>query len=994
MAYNPFDFFRRNQKVLFAVITVIIMFVFILQFGQGDFFSWFPQQLAKWQTTGEVMAKIDGATIKASQLQDVANQRGLANGYMTRLSAQALASARTSALAKAEAATPDVRPQLTGTVNGLVNLEGTRVPSAEDGAFARQRVTGAIGELARLQETTPKQEDRDRVKVVRTYAELVRAELARRGVSERGEGGVYFANQPNRTERDRLEFLLWKKKADQLGIRYTPEDVAKLVAAEVPFLTEDELKAAATKAAAEQGKKVSDLFDALADEFRVRAAQTAVLGLGEVRDPSGVTAGTTQARYETFIKETTATKYTFLTIPVEAYLPLVKGEPTEAELTKIFNEASGTDPDPASPRPGIREPRKVGVQWVEVSGKEDYYQKLATARGAAFKKVQADPAAQAVLGPTVAPPEAAFGYDEYVKTQRAIAAYRQTKDANPGRPQVGNLLMGSLGGGLAWDPNNPYSLNQELPQFSNPIDKQDALLDAELATPELAAALAGLTVGGGATFAPVPSASAAVLETAFRQSREKRVTAGMRAFHFPTVGGVSGLADAAAATAAVAVSSTAPLPQAVVQAQLDVRTADALRVLVATEDLQAFEKELTRIMGQKADVPKGADKNAQERAERENKAKVTKEAGEYVAKWVAERGLKTGGTTEPRSVHQLADDPGLAPLLEKDLMVTGFGAKAKNSRAATSFGQAFVSEMQFGQSPGGGFQARLRPVSGLYEPRSYDPMGGRSALQQFGGGQEYAPFGFGGQLRVSDNAPLTAVWRTAEVDAVRPLSLGSDKTAREKCRAIWKMTKARELARKAADEAAAIIRKGANESEVGNLAYEAQEFLKKPFADIKAADGTKVADRFQLFDRAPEFSTANMPITPGFGQDSSPTVGQFNPQHRAVVYDTPKMREELLANKDKPVGTTFVFTDQPQANLYLTVVAKREPEPDFMFRNYVLYPQEKLEPGQGFMPLGPQALAPRFAVAASEADRKTALALLKAEFRYTDENPKLDETKD
>ena len=90
MAYNPFDFFRKHQKVLFGVFTVIIMFVFILQFGQGDFFQRFPHWIAKFQTTGTPLAKVDGSEIKESQLRDVNGERGLANGYMLQANAKSL----------------------------------------------------------------------------------------------------------------------------------------------------------------------------------------------------------------------------------------------------------------------------------------------------------------------------------------------------------------------------------------------------------------------------------------------------------------------------------------------------------------------------------------------------------------------------------------------------------------------------------------------------------------------------------------------------------------------------------------------------------------------------------------------------------------------------------------------------------------------------------------------------------------------------------------
>ena len=34
MAFNPFDIFRRNTRILFALLTSFMMFVFVLQFGQ------------------------------------------------------------------------------------------------------------------------------------------------------------------------------------------------------------------------------------------------------------------------------------------------------------------------------------------------------------------------------------------------------------------------------------------------------------------------------------------------------------------------------------------------------------------------------------------------------------------------------------------------------------------------------------------------------------------------------------------------------------------------------------------------------------------------------------------------------------------------------------------------------------------------------------------------------------------------------------------------
>src|SRR6478736_2781361 len=83
MAFNPFDVFRRNQKILFACLTVLIMFMFTLQFGQGDFFSQVPRWLARNRGgSGTVLAELNGSKVYSSQLEQTRGDRVLANQYM------------------------------------------------------------------------------------------------------------------------------------------------------------------------------------------------------------------------------------------------------------------------------------------------------------------------------------------------------------------------------------------------------------------------------------------------------------------------------------------------------------------------------------------------------------------------------------------------------------------------------------------------------------------------------------------------------------------------------------------------------------------------------------------------------------------------------------------------------------------------------------------------------------------------------------------------
>ena len=65
MAYNPFNIFRRNQKALFAVLTVFIMIMFTLSFGRGDLFEQIPRWLG---SRGSVVCQIDGHSVTSRDL--------------------------------------------------------------------------------------------------------------------------------------------------------------------------------------------------------------------------------------------------------------------------------------------------------------------------------------------------------------------------------------------------------------------------------------------------------------------------------------------------------------------------------------------------------------------------------------------------------------------------------------------------------------------------------------------------------------------------------------------------------------------------------------------------------------------------------------------------------------------------------------------------------------------------------------------------------------
>ncbi len=53
-------------------------------------------------------------------------------------------------------------------------------------------------------------------------------------------------------------------------------------------------------------------------------------------------------------------------LDVAAFVSQVKGEPTAAEVQKLFQEGRFRDPNPNIPEPGFRKPHKIAFEWVQV----------------------------------------------------------------------------------------------------------------------------------------------------------------------------------------------------------------------------------------------------------------------------------------------------------------------------------------------------------------------------------------------------------------------------------------------------------------------------------------------------------------------------------------------------------------------------------------------------------------------------------------------------
>src|SRR5579872_3378372 len=78
MAFNPFHGFRKHQKTLFAIMVIVCMFVFILQFGAGDVFSRALNWIGGGRGKGTVVTTLNGTKVYETDLGQLYRERQMA----------------------------------------------------------------------------------------------------------------------------------------------------------------------------------------------------------------------------------------------------------------------------------------------------------------------------------------------------------------------------------------------------------------------------------------------------------------------------------------------------------------------------------------------------------------------------------------------------------------------------------------------------------------------------------------------------------------------------------------------------------------------------------------------------------------------------------------------------------------------------------------------------------------------------------------------------
>jgi hypothetical protein len=321
-------------------------------------------------------------------------------------------------------------------------------------------------------------------------------------------------------------------------------------------------------------------------------------------------------------------------------------------------------------------------------------------------------------------------------------------------------------------------------------------------------------------------------------------------------------------------------------------------------------------------------------------------ARDYLEQFIKARGLKTGASNEFHDMFSIGDDPGLKPLVDRSNSIHQ-GVNLPNR-----FGPQFFLHRTD--------QNQISESKDMYDPMEYPaPI----QKESFVGSSSFPPVG----------GSTFLVWRTSELPAETPRTL--DARTKAKAIAAWKRIKARDLAKAKAEEMA----KAANG--YGNSASVIRQKVIDAEAALQSEFDSKVAkDRVKFFYISP---VAELIQTPS-GLPGRETVVPFQiNQREEIPYpEYVKMRADLLDNRDKPLSKAFVMADRPKDLFYVTVLESRDEKSVSDFGRDIYAP---LLPGMG---IGQQVLG-QFSFEQRMKMREEALALLKIELHYENENPDL-----
>jgi hypothetical protein len=352
MAFNPFTGFRKNRKTVFAILTIICMFVFIMSTGLGGGAdplnrAWFSGR------RGADIGRLDGDTITTAELNEVRLRRLIANEYMRGL----VLAAGEQLMNALESRLNDFDPLARAPVS-LIIREKRNAPQ-----LYLQRLGQHLESLKFFANQLEQSKKSDQAELLRRFRRSLETELQ---LLYRGD--MFFAGGA-KTAEELLDFMVWRWAADQQGIRLSRDTVIDLIETETYGQSIDERSLVLQRDLSRRyNVSVNTIIDALTDEFRVRIAQSAILGVAPYLNDSTPAYATPHEAFEFYRDQRTAVKVQLLPLAVENLVDEVKEEPSEAELKALFAKHQRDEWQPFLERPGFKEGKKAKIAFLGTRG--------------------------------------------------------------------------------------------------------------------------------------------------------------------------------------------------------------------------------------------------------------------------------------------------------------------------------------------------------------------------------------------------------------------------------------------------------------------------------------------------------------------------------------------------------------------------------------------------------------------------------------------------
>src|SRR5262249_32531268 len=116
MAFNPFHRFRKHQKTFFAILTIICMFVFVLQFGRGDAIERLMGLFGASRARGEYITTLNGAKLYTAELDRLGRRREMADKFIRGIMEQASQEAQQQAFMQERSTKDEAKDTILGFV--------------------------------------------------------------------------------------------------------------------------------------------------------------------------------------------------------------------------------------------------------------------------------------------------------------------------------------------------------------------------------------------------------------------------------------------------------------------------------------------------------------------------------------------------------------------------------------------------------------------------------------------------------------------------------------------------------------------------------------------------------------------------------------------------------------------------------------------------------------------------------------------------------------